>query len=308
MRSDTRAEDIEAAPAKRSRRLTNHGNERVLQTFVAAVFLARRPFVPQEAEFGFRSSEWFKAFEFIGVAQFFDIQQDAPVNLVKAAGSGSVLHVKGSTHHSLLVEQSDGLVLVDAPLYEERQEDVLAEIRKAFPSKPIKAIVSTHFHYDHSGGIREAVAGAASDVILYTGKTSASFLESVLTNKQTVDPDSLQAAPKTVNIQTIESRGVVKLKDALREVQICSLQSSHSTDMLVVYVPQEKVLFTADHFNPDLVTKGRPFPPGSQLRARAAELYDETVVRHGLDFATVLSTHGADATASKEDLRIAAGR
>ena len=53
--------------------------------------------------------------------------------------------------NSIMIETSDGLVIVDTLGSEERATDMLGEFRK-ISSKPIKAIIFTHNHLDHIGG------------------------------------------------------------------------------------------------------------------------------------------------------------
>lgn len=263
-----------------------------------------RPFVREHADFAARSSEWLQAYEYIGLsATHYEVQQGRPVDLVPVAGSPGVRHVVGESYNSLLVEQSDGLVLVDTAFYEERQADVLAAIKQAFPSKPIKAIVATHFHFDHSGGIREAAAGAASNVTVYAGTPSVPFFKAVFKHPHTVDPDRLSKAPRSVRVQGVG--GTLTLSDPLREVQIHLIANTHAEGMLAVYVPQEKVLFNADLYSPRDAAKGQPISPPGTRRTWAAELYDE-IIRLGLDVATVVGAHGDSSTSTREDLRIAA--
>ena len=53
--------------------------------------------------------------------------------------------------NSIMIETSDGLVIVDTLGSEERATEVLEEFRK-ISSKPIKGIIYTHNHLDHIGG------------------------------------------------------------------------------------------------------------------------------------------------------------
>src|SRR5215470_3053191 len=59
---------------------------------------------------------------------------------------------------SLLVEFKDYVVIIEAPTGDERSMATIAEAKRMFPSKPIKYVINTHHHSDHSGGIRAYVA------------------------------------------------------------------------------------------------------------------------------------------------------
>jgi hypothetical protein len=76
-----------------------------------------------------------------------------------------VWYVTGGTHHSAVIEMSDHLIVVEAPLNDERALAVLAEVRGLSP-KPIKFVVNSHHHFDHAGGLR-AVAGEGITILTH---------------------------------------------------------------------------------------------------------------------------------------------
>ncbi|WP_437328877.1 hypothetical protein [Sorangium sp. So ce381] len=65
------------------------------------------------AAFAQRSSEWLLSFEFMGLPIFYDIQTGTPKSAELAPG---VHLLTGTTHHSLLIEMSDHVVLVERTL------------------------------------------------------------------------------------------------------------------------------------------------------------------------------------------------
>ena len=50
-----------------------------------------------------------------------------------------VLVFGGGTHNSVIVEQSAGIVVIEAPLNEQRSEAVIGKVRALFPGKTIPA-------------------------------------------------------------------------------------------------------------------------------------------------------------------------
>lgn len=157
-----------------------------------------------------------------------------------------VVHVTGGTHHSLAIAMNDHLVVIDAPLYEERSLAVLAALEGRFPGKPVRYVINTHFHPDHSGGLRTYVAGGATVI---TGKVSEEFFQQVFRSAHTRVPDTLQRNPQSAVIETVGTEKKV-LTDGERQVEVYPVENSHAKDMLVVYVPQEKLLFVTDLFSP----------------------------------------------------------
>ena len=60
------------------------------------------------------------------------------------------------------------------------------------PGKPIKHLVSTHFHYDHSGGAPPFMAAGATIV---TTKGNQAFFRNMASSKNTLAPDGLRIDP-----------------------------------------------------------------------------------------------------------------
>src|SRR5207248_603582 len=78
----------------------------------------------------------------------------APVVVVQTQKIASgVYYLTGGTHHSVVVEFADHLAVIEAPLSEARSLAVIKEIRKSVSKKPIRYIINTHHHFDHSGGL-----------------------------------------------------------------------------------------------------------------------------------------------------------
>src|SRR5262245_14662500 len=173
-----------------------------------------------------------------------DFGREQKVDVVEVAKG--VYQVKGSTHHSLAVEMKDHIVVVEAPLFEERSLAVMKALEEKIPGKPIKYLVMTHFHIDHSGGIR---AYAAKGATLLAQEENLAFVRTVLARPKTIRPDSLaRAGSVTPNVETV--KGVKSLTDGERTIELREIPNPHSTGMLVAYLPMEKVLFVSDLFTP----------------------------------------------------------
>lgn len=67
----------------------------------------------------------------------------------------------GGSHHSVLVEFRDFVTVVEPPLNDDRSQAVIAEVKRLVPAKPIRYVVNSHHHWDHSGGLRSYVAEGA---------------------------------------------------------------------------------------------------------------------------------------------------
>ena len=196
-----------------------------------------------------------------------------------------VFWLTGGTHHSLAIEMNDYIVLVDTPNGEARALAVIAKAKELIPDKPIRYVVAMHHHWDHLGGIRTAIDEGATIV---THKTNRALLERAATAPHTINPDRLSMSKKPLKVQTLSAEGT--LTDGTRTIKLYTMTDfDHTDDMLMVYLPKEKILAEADAYTP-------PEPPGTPLISPkvpyAAALCDN-IQRLKLDVQTIAPFHGA---------------
>ncbi|OFW13585.1 MAG: hypothetical protein A3F70_14810 [Acidobacteria bacterium RIFCSPLOWO2_12_FULL_67_14] len=188
-----------------------------------------------------------------------------PVTAESEKLAEGVFHVRGGSHNSLAVDMGDHIVVVEGPLNEARSEAVIAETKKLIPGKPIRFVVNTHVHFDHSGGLRTFVDEGATVV---TQQSNVAFYEKAWTAPRTLGPDRLAKSRKRASFQPVTGR--YTLKGANRTIELHELQGNpHNAAMLVVWLPNEKVLFQSDMFNPP--APNQQVPPASPALLNFAE-------------------------------------
>ncbi len=225
-------------------------------------------------------SQWPLRRAVMGVG-YLDFGREQKVDIVEAAKG--VYHVKGSTHHSMAVEMKDHVVVVEAPLFEERSAAVIKALEAKIPGKPVKYVVMTHFHIDHSGGLR---AYAAKGAAILAHEKNVQFLNTMFSRPKTVRPDSLaKAGNVTPKVEGV--KGAKSLTDGERTIEIREIENPHAGGMLAVYLPKEKLLFASDLFTP-----GTPVDPANTNGvANAAALY-KSITDQKLDVARIVGGHG----------------
>ena len=75
----------------------------------------------------------------------------------------NVQQVVGGSANNLIVAMKDGIVIFDAPVDEGQSRWVIDAAKAKYPGKPIKQLVLTHHHMDHTGGTRAYVAEGRRD-------------------------------------------------------------------------------------------------------------------------------------------------
>jgi glyoxylase-like metal-dependent hydrolase (beta-lactamase superfamily II) len=191
--------------------------------------------------------------------------------------------IQGGSHATILVEMRDHLVAVEGPLYEARTAPVVKSIKERFPGKPIRYAIPTHHHLDHAGGIRAFMAEGAAIVVPFNAQA---FYAKVARAPHTRNPDSLERSKAAVVIEAFGG-GPRVLSDGARQVEVHPLPTSHADDLVVVYLPKERLLIEADHISP----RDGQVRPGPRVKEFVQELD-----KLKLDVATIVGIHGDQAT------------
>jgi glyoxylase-like metal-dependent hydrolase (beta-lactamase superfamily II) len=187
-----------------------------------------------------------------------------------------IWYLAGQSHHSVLVEFDDHLTLIEAPQNDTRALAVIAKARELRPNKPLTQLVVSHHHFDHSGGVRAAMA---EGLTVIAHENAAEYLEEAGKRPHTAVPDALAKSPKPVNVEGVNGERV--LRDKTMTVNLYALDGSpHSDSMLVAYFPRERLLVEADVFTPGAAVA--PYAPNllENLRKRNLRV-DRIVPLHG---------------------------
>jgi glyoxylase-like metal-dependent hydrolase (beta-lactamase superfamily II) len=207
----------------------------------------------------------------------------APGTPSEKLGDGVYLILGG--YASLAIEMKDHIVVVEAPQTEERAVAVFAEAKRLIPNKPIRYVINTHHHVDHSGGIRAAMAEGATIV---THEVNKPFFEKIAAAPHTLSPDRLSAAKKKPAFETMTEKKV--MTDGNQVIELYHLaDNGHNAGLLVVYLPKIKTLLEADAYNPPAQASAPPPTPVSPYTANLVSAID----RLKLDVQTIIPVHYA---------------
>jgi glyoxylase-like metal-dependent hydrolase (beta-lactamase superfamily II) len=192
---------------------------------------------------GLLSSQWYYLLDSLGLP-FTGI--DRSVTPVEVAPG--VYQLVGASHHSFLLEQQNGLVLVDAPFHEDRGAALVAFAASEFPGKPITHVVASHFHEDHASGIRQVLG--VTDATLVVQASVEGFWRSLLEAPSSLRRDALESSPRDVEILTVPEGGELVLADATLPVNLYHLATEHAADMILTHEPTSNTVFVVDIYSP----------------------------------------------------------
>jgi glyoxylase-like metal-dependent hydrolase (beta-lactamase superfamily II) len=208
-----------------------------------------------------------------------------PEGIERLADGVFVLHSTASPDHNVLaVEFRDHVAVVEAPGSSAGTERAIARIRELIPGKPIRYVVMTHHHSDHVGGLRSFIAEGASVITTPGNRRVVTAIAAAPIR------DRLAAQPRPVRLELVEG-GRRVLTDGTRTLELIDIGPNvHTHEMLIAWLPRERILFQGDMFivpNNDAPTGP---PPASFVSfARALDGL-------GLEPEVIAGVHGRTAT------------
>lgn len=162
----------------------------------------------------------------------------------------------------------DGVVAVDSGGDTATAKEMMRQIAETTGGKPVRYLVLTHAHADHTTGTRAFVAAGAQ--VICHEHAAASILGYI--TQPSNDPADPLSGKRGISptLMTVSERLI--LFDGLRRAEIQWLGPAHTTGDLVVLLPGEKVLFAGD-----LALNGRL--PDLHLPDADAESWAKTLPR-----------------------------
>ncbi|HET9362851.1 MAG TPA: MBL fold metallo-hydrolase [Vicinamibacterales bacterium] len=150
----------------------------------------------------------------------------------------------GGNYTSLAVDMGDHVLVVESGQNDARGLAVMAAAKQAVPNKPIRFVVNSHPHFDHASGLAAAVAEGAT---ILTHNNNEQVLERLLSGPRTLIGDSLSKVTtrRTDVVRGVGDRDVRKGTNG-KVVELHRVPNEHSDGMLMVYLPAEKVVWSAD--------------------------------------------------------------
>ncbi|HZP48725.1 MAG TPA: MBL fold metallo-hydrolase [Vicinamibacterales bacterium] len=193
--------------------------------------------------------------------------------------------LNGGSNSAVIVNR-DEVMVVDSHMTPEAGRVLLQEI-KTLTDRPVRFLVNTHFHYDHTDG-NQAFAPAI-DIIghEYTRSrltapnyTTTGMLGSLLASANPLAASLKALVPTAPNV-TLSDHMTLWRGD--REIRLLYLGRGHTGGDVVVYLPKERVVCTGDLLVHDI----------ANLIDGFVDVWPDALEKlKALDFANVIPGHG----------------
>ena len=221
------------------------------------------------------------------------IEPVAPTPAIKKVADN--IYVLLGSYNSMFVVFNDYVLVIEAGANSRSTQMAVAEIKKVVPDKPIRYLVSTHFHFDHVGGVRSYIAQGTT---IITTPSAKRVIEQAAAATHAMHPDALSRTPRSPVVEVLNGKRV--FDDGTQAVELYEFTSPHVSEMIVAYFPKEKILFEGDLLDLDI-------PEGGTAAAGedTADLLNR-IQKLGLQVERIIPVHGRIGTMS--DLRQAVGK
>jgi glyoxylase-like metal-dependent hydrolase (beta-lactamase superfamily II) len=156
--------------------------------------------------------------------------------------ANGVWDVRVGTTGGTVVEFEHRLVMFEAY---GNEADELARIDAAnalVPGKRVEAVIVSHHHFDHTGGLRAAVSRGL-EVISQRGNEG--IIREMVTRPAVHYPDALARNPHPLVFTPVDDKLV--LEDRLHRLEIYRVvEHAHMPDAVFAYLPKERIMLEGD--------------------------------------------------------------
>jgi glyoxylase-like metal-dependent hydrolase (beta-lactamase superfamily II) len=149
-----------------------------------------------------------------------------------------VWYLNGNT----FFEFDDHLTMVEANRTDGALQAILQAANALVPGKRVTQVIQSHHHFDHSVGLRAAVA---QGLTVISRRANEGIFREMVSRPARLFPDALARNPKPLTFIPVDDH--LKLKDSTNEVDIYHVIGNyHMADAVIVHVPRSNLLVEAD--------------------------------------------------------------
>jgi glyoxylase-like metal-dependent hydrolase (beta-lactamase superfamily II) len=141
-----------------------------------------------------------------------------------------------------VVEFRDHIVLFELGVNVATAKAVIAHARTLAPGKPVTHLIASHNHFDHTAGLRQAVA---EGLTIVQRRGSEPQFRDMVAHAAPDYPDDLARSPKSLKFEAVDQH--LRMSDDTQTLDIYWVgNNAHMADVLVGYVASERLLMEGD--------------------------------------------------------------
>lgn len=153
--------------------------------------------------------------------------------------------ITGTGANSILLEFADHLTLFEVPGNRGWTRAIIDEAKRTVPGKPLTQAIISHHHFDHTGGLRTAIA---EGLTIITQSGNVKWFEEIARRPVTHYPDELSRNPRPLSVIAVDDH--LQMSDAALTVDVYRMVSNgHMAHGLMAYIPEERLLIQGDLFD-----------------------------------------------------------
>lgn len=140
-----------------------------------------------------------------------------------------------------IIKQSDGVVILEAPISSGYSAKVIEEAGRRFPDTKIKAVISTSDAFPHLGGLREYVARGIPAYILDVNQP---IVERLLNSDYHTFPDTLAKNGRKAKLNIVKEKVVIGT--GANRLELYPIRTETGERMIMIYAPEHHLLYGSD--------------------------------------------------------------
>lgn len=247
-----------------------------------------------KADRGKRLSQTIQSYSYAAAARARGVGR--PEITARDVGEGVYLMLPAPSDftYTLVIEQENGVVIVEPGMDGLKGEAILDWIAEHIPGKPVTHAVVSHSHADHSVGVRPYIAAGAA---LVAHAAAEDHWKAVLSRpKSVLLPDALDRNPVPVTVVSVAADQPFVIADGVRPVTVYPVQCRHTSDMVFAGLNNGEIMYLGDMYIGALarqIRAGTRRPPGTPPFYSAVELYS-AIKAYELEPSILVGSHDSD--------------
>ena len=146
------------------------------------------------------------------------------------------------TGGTMVIEFADHMTLYEVGGGLDRVRNVVALAQELVPEKPVTEVIVSHHHFDHTRGLRQAVA---EGLTVISRRNNGVIFQEMTSRPAPNFPDDLHRSGETLTFVPVDDAMV--LEDETMRVELYhTINNNHTADNLFAYIPEHRMMIEAD--------------------------------------------------------------